>query len=110
MNLSPAYFFRKTENEIALHVSITSSAISWTRCDTSLFADTGCHIWLSQITKFLKFCVNYLLLVYKLNVYNSRDDKVLCLNKFQRDITKVKKIKKREGCQSRTKVIQYKKK
>ena len=45
-----------------------------------------------------------------MNVYNSRDDKVLCLKKFQRDIAKVKKSKKREACQSRTKIIQDKKK
>ena len=33
---------------------------------------------------------NHLLLLFKLNVYNSRNDTVLCLNKLLRDITKIK--------------------
>ena len=39
--------------------------------------------------------LNHLILLFKLNVFNSRRDKVLCFNKFLRDITKVKKMEKK---------------
>ena len=39
-----------------------------------------------------------------------RNDAVLCLNKLLKDITKVKKIEKREACQLQTKITQYKEK
>ena len=39
--------------------------------------------------------LNRLLFLFKLNVYNTRRDKVLCFNKLLRDITKVKKMGKR---------------
>ena len=39
--------------------------------------------------------LNHLILLFKLNVFNSRRDKALCFNKFLRDITKVKKMEKK---------------
>ena len=38
---------------------------------------------------------NHSLILFKLNVYNSKRDKVLCFNKLQRDITRVKKTEKK---------------
>ena len=53
---------------------------------------------------------NHLLLLFKLNVYYFRNDTVLCRNKFLQDITKGKKIEKREEYYSQIKITQYKKK
>ena len=66
------------------------------------------YIWLSWESNCHSFVLfNHLLLLFKLNVYNSRNDTVLCLNKLLRDITEVKNIEKIETCQSQMKVTQY---
>ena len=53
--------------------------------------------------------LSYLLLLFNLNVYNSRRDKVLCFNKLLRDIIKVKKIDKRQPFQSQMEITKYEK-
>ena len=54
--------------------------------------------------------LNRLLLLLKLNVCNSRRDKVLCFNKLLRDIIKVNKMEKRQGFQSQTEITKSEKK
>ena len=72
------------------------------------------RLW-SQLQLFQQNCQNFvlfnhLLLLFKLNVYYFRNDTVLCRNKFLQDITKGKKIEKREEYYSQIKITQYKKK
>ena len=102
---SPLCSFCKHENETTLHIFYSCNSTRRLRSQIKLFLEANLILsYLLPQTAIFGFLdepdnqnfvlLNYLLLLFKLNVYNSRKDKVLYFNKLLRDIIKVMKMEK----------------
>ena len=103
---SPLYSFCIHENETTLHIFYSYYCACRLLSQLDLFLEQNLiPLYLLLQTTIFGFLgkpnnqnfmlLNHLLLLFKLNAYDSRNDAVLCFSKLLRDITKVKKMEKK---------------
>ena len=99
------YSFCKHENETTMHIFHFCNSTRRLMSQLKLLLEPDLLIpYLLPHTAIFSFLdepnnqnfvyLNHLLLLFKLNIHNSRNVTVLCFNKLLRDITKVKEMEK----------------
>ena len=116
---SPLCYFCKHENETTLNIFhfCNPTRRLWSQLKLFLEPNLILSYLLLQIAIFgfldkrnnqKILLLNLLLLLFKLNVYHSWNDTVLCFNQLLTDITKKeKKMEKRQTFQSQTEITKY---